>query len=291
MKSFFRSLLAPVGLILLLAATPVKAQDAADMLLRLDRLESENRRLNGQLEEMKFQVRRLEDQLKRQQSDYDLRFRDLEQSRGGARPQAVTPGAAPTPAPVPQTAAPQTNRRQDAFDPAQTPAAPGAPRPLTPGAPGSSDLNAPLDVTRNPRATAPVVPAPSGPKGDPRVDFESARALIQSGDYEGSELAFRDFLRAHPRDRRVADANFFIGESFLNRTRYREAAEHYLTVTTKFSNSARAPEAMLKLGIALRGLGAKAEACGTFEQVPKKYPNASGPIRAAVQREKARAQC
>ncbi len=31
------------------------------MLLRLDRLESENRRLNGQIEEMSFQIRRLED--------------------------------------------------------------------------------------------------------------------------------------------------------------------------------------------------------------------------------------
>ncbi|MBN8533906.1 MAG: tol-pal system protein YbgF [Rhizobiales bacterium] len=270
-------------------ATVAQAQDAAELFLRLDRLEAENRRLNGKIEEMTFQVRRLEDQLKRQQTDSDLRFRDLEQGRpGGARPQtpaAPQQGALPNGAiPVPT---PQTNRRQDAFDPAQTPAAPGAPRPLTPGSTG--DINAPLDVTRPRNDGTP--PVASLPRGDARSDFEAARALIQSGDNEGAERAFRGFLSTHPRDRRAADATFFLGESYINRTRYREAAEHYLTVTTKFSNSARAPEAMLKLGISLRGLGAKAEACGTFEQVPRKYPNASAAIRAAVEREKARAQC
>lgn len=268
------------------AVQSARAQDAAEIILRLDRLEAENRRLNGAVEEMTFQIRRLEDQLKRQQADSDLRFRDLEQGRPGARPQAPAAQQGALPAPQVGTT-PPANRRQDAFDPAQIPAAPGAPRPLTPGAGG--DITAPLDVTR-PRidGTAPVV---TGPRGDARSDFEAARALIQRGDNEGAEGAFREYLRTYPRDRRVAEATFFLGESYLNRTRYREAAEHYLTVTSKFSNAPRAPEAMLKLGIALRGLGAKAEACGTFEQVPRKYPNVSGPIRAAVEREKARAQC
>lgn len=294
MMRFFRQSTLATGLLLgavlaFPATRAAQAQDAAELFLRLDRLEAENRRLNGKIEEMTFQVRRLEDQLKRQQADYDLRFRDLEQGRpGGARPQAPAApqqGALPSGAiPVP---GPQTNRRQDAFDPAQTPAAPGAPRPLTPGA--GSDITAPLDVTR-PRNEGPP-PVAALPRGDARSDFEAARALLQSGDNEGAERAFRGFLSTHPRDRRVADATFFLGESFINRTRYREAAEHYLTVTTKFSNAARAPEAMLKLGLSLRGLGAKAEACGTFEQVPRKYPNASAAIRAAVEREKARAQC
>ncbi|HRE20894.1 MAG TPA: YbgF trimerization domain-containing protein, partial [Rhabdaerophilum sp.] len=56
-------------------AAPTHAQDAADILLRLDRLENENRRLNGQVEELMFQLRRTEDQLKRFQTDADTRFR------------------------------------------------------------------------------------------------------------------------------------------------------------------------------------------------------------------------
>ncbi len=281
MMRWFRNIAISLGLLLGAFGVSASAQDAAEMLLRLDRLESENRRLNGQVEEMSFQLRRLEDQLKRAQADADLRFRDLEQGRGG-QPRAATPA---TPAPT----TPTPGRRQDAFDPATSPGSPGAPRPLGPGT-GGGDINAPLDVTRNPRAA--VAPLPqTGPSGDPRVDFEAARALFEQGSHAEAEGAFREFLRAHPKDRRVADATFFLGETYLGRTRYREAAEQYLNVTTKFSKSGRAPEAMLKLGISLRGLGAKSEACGTFEQLPAKYPNASAAIRAAVEREKVRAQC
>jgi len=283
MTRWFRKVAFSLGLLLGALGVSASAQDAAEMLLRLDRLESENRRLTGQVEEMSFQIRRLEDQLKRAQADSDLRFRDLEEGRGNA-PRTATP-AAPGPA-----TPPPGGRRQDAFDPATSPASPGGPRPLTPGLPGSGDISAPLDVTRNPRAA--VAPLPqTGPSGNPRTDFEAARALLEQGSHAEAEGAFREFLRAHPRDRRVADATFFLGESYLGRTRYREAAEQYLNVTTKFSSSGRAPEAMLKLGISLRGLGAKSEACGTFSQLPVKYPNASAAIRAAVEREKVRAQC
>ena len=234
---------------------PAIAQDAAEIILRLDRLEAENRRLNGQIEEMRFQIKRSEEQLKRFQTDADTRFRDIEAGRGGTRPAAST---STTPRPSPPT----------------------APNPA------AGDPNAPLDVTQARRPG----PVPSA-AGDAKSDYEAAQALFANGDYDKSEGSFRDFARNHAKDRRVPDAIFYQGESLLARTRYREAAEHYLTVTSKHSNAARAPEAMLKLGVALRGLGAKTEACGTFEQVPKKYPNASAAIKQAVEREKVRASC
>lgn len=284
---------------LLLGATMLmpmaRAQDAAEFLLRLDRLESENRRLTGQVDEMRFQVKRLEDQLKRFQTDADTRFRDLEGNRGGARP---APNAGP----------PSPQKRSDAFDPANAASAPGTPRTLgsggvatPPGAPlpagalppggqpiQSGDLGAPLDVTGQRR---PVGPAPVAAMGDAKTDFDYAKGLVDRGDYELAEGAFRDFLRGHGKDRRVPEATFWLGESYLRRTRYREAAEHFLTVTSKYSGASRAPEAMLKLGISLRGLGANSEACGTFAQVSKKYPNASNAIKQAVERERGRAQC
>lgn len=292
---------------------PARAQDAADLVLRLDRLENENRRLNGQVDELQFQLKRVEDQLKRFQLDADSRFRDLEGARGGApRPQQ---GAAPQ-APLNQGQPPAAGRRSDAFDPNQGNNAPGAPRPLgtSPGsaplplgggvatAPGvplpggnlpsgalssGGDINAPLDVTGRRPPPVDNLPTPR----DANSSFAYGRSLIDRGDFEASEGAFRDFLRSYPRDRRVAEATFWLGESYLRRTRYREAAEHFLTVTSKYSTAARAPEAMLKLGISLRGIGANQEACGTFDQVTRKYPNASPAIRQAVSREKGRAQC
>lgn len=287
------ALLACLALAGIAAFKPAMAQDAAEILLRLDRLENENRRLNGQIEELKFANRRLEDQLKRFQTDADMRMRDLESGRGGA-PRTNTAPA--------QTGGQTPGRRSDAFDPNQSPNAPGAPRQITPGAPlaggalpgGSIPQGGqPLDVTGQQRTGIPPVAQGNPPlaAGDAKSDFDAARALFDQGAFEQSESAFREFLRRHARDRRVPEATFFLGESFFSRTRYREAAEHYLTVTTRHSNAARAPEAMLKLGMSLRGLGAKEEACGTFDQVPRKYPKAPAAVINAVNREKARAQC
>ncbi len=289
-------------------AAPVRSQDAADILLRLDRLENENRRLNGQVEELMFQLRRTEDQLKRFQTDADTRFRDLEGGRGGA-PRPATPAPAPAP-----------GRRSDAFDPNANGAAPGAPRQL--GAPGAplapltppvssgvatppgmplpggaippggrpvqgGDIGTPLDVTGRRPPQPDLVPDTNNPQSS----FAYAKGLLDRGDFEQSEGEFRRFLTAYPKDRRVPEATFWLGESYLRRTRYREAAEQFLNVTTKHSGASRAPEAMLKLGISLRGLGANQEACGTFDQVTRKYPKASASIRQAVEREKARAKC
>lgn len=305
MRNTFSALGFAGALVAFLSVLPVQAQDAAEFLLRLDRLESENRRLTGQVDEMRFQVKRLEDQLKRFQSDADFRFRDLEAGKGGA-PRATT---SPPPAPTPTT----PGKRSDAFDPNANPNAAGAPRQLgqagaatPPGAPlpagalppggrlvQDGELGAPLDVTNNRRPNPVPTSAAGAPgvPGDAKTDYDFAKSLVDRGDYELAEGAFKDFLRKHGKDRRVPDATFYLGESYINRTRYREAAEQYLNVTSKYSNASRAPEAMLKLGISLRGLGAKQEACATFDQVPKKYPKASPAIKQAVEREKARAQC
>ena len=273
----------------LMMSVPLHAQDAAELLLRLDRLEGENRRLNGQVEQMGNQVRRLEDQLKRFQSDVDFRFKEV-----GGKPSSLPP-AAPSSAPA---------RRSDAFDPSANPSAPGTPRTI-------GQLAAEAGNTPPPRTTAPTGalataggPAPLTPgnlppkadvspamPGTAKGDFDVARALLDRGDYEAAEMAFRDFLRAHARDKLKPEALFSLGESFYRRNRFREAAEQYLSVTTDHAKSGRAAEAMLKLGMSLRGLGATLEACGTYGEVGKKYPNASASIKQAVERERKRAQC
>jgi tol-pal system protein YbgF len=277
-------------LVLPLLILPVKAQsDLGELLLRIDRLEGENRRLNGQVEQMGHQVRRLEDQLKRFQADVDFRFREgggkgmpapaaQPQTGGGVVPAVPAVPAAPV-------AAPAAGRRSDAFDPAANPAAPGAPRPI--GQAPASPAPQPLTPGTVPEPAKAVLPAAGTAKGD----FDIARAILDRGDFEAAEMAFRDFLKKYPKDRLKPEALFNLGESFYRRNRYREAAEQFLAVTTDHPKASRAPEAMLKLGMSLRGLGATAEACGTYGEVSKKYPAASASVKQAVEREKKRAQC
>ena len=77
----------------------------------------------------------------------------------------------------------------------------------------------------------------------------------------------------------MPEATFFLGESYLNRTRYREAAEHYLTVTSKYLQRVPRAGGHAETRHFLARTRCQAEACGTFDQVPKKYPKASPAIR------------
>ncbi len=101
----------------------------------------------------------------------------------------------------------------------------------------------------------------------------------------------RNFSRKYPSDPLLADAQYWLGESFFQRQLYRDAAEAFLSVTTKFDRSAKAPDALLRLGQSLAALKEREAACAAFGEVTRKYPRASGGIKAAVEREQKRVKC
>jgi tol-pal system protein YbgF len=290
MRTIWSTLVA-VSAVCLLLAVPARAQDAAELSVRVNRMENQMRQLSGQIEQLQNENRRLTDQLKRFQEDVEFRLSE----RSGARPSGV---------PAPQPGQPQRPRRNDAFDPDAQPGAAGAPRPLggasagiiDNGGPGSGQ---PLDVTgqRQP-PTAALQPGQRGPQsvvatatGTPRQSYDAALAAINGRQYEDAEMGFRQFLQSNPRDRLVPNATYWLGESYFRRSRHKDAAEQYLKVTTDHSRASIAPEAMLKLGMSLNALGARDQACATFAQVGVKYPEASETVRAGVERERRRVRC
>jgi tol-pal system protein YbgF len=283
-------------------AAPVHAQDAAELMLRLDRMENLIRQLNGQVEQAQNQNRRLEEQLKRFQSDTDFRFKEM----GGARPQ---PGAAPAP-----TGQPPRSQRSDAFDPNANPQAAGTPQPL--GSPASGAQPRPqrqagTDVVTNPGQiiagqenaigrdprqptdlnSQRIQPASTAPPTTAKGQIDLGKQQLQGGEYEAAEGTFREFTRSKPNDKLAPEAVMGLGDSYFQRQRWREAAEQFVDMTTKYSKSGRAAEAELKLGISLRGLGATKEACDVLNNHGQKYPAAHGAIKQGVTRELQRARC
>lgn len=308
-------------------AAPAAAQDAADAIVRLNRLESQFRQISGQMEQLQYENRQLKEQLRKFQEDVEFRFQE---GRGGSKPSSPTatpsrpaqPPAQPTPA--------QPQRRSDLFDPSEAPDAPGAPRPLgttTPSAPLAADANrpmplpggqlagigdlieqdeqggldgAPMDGSAHDRVAAipqgaiaerpgPSVAATS--VGNPRSDFDAAYASFSQKQYDHAEMGFRRFLQSNPRDKLVPEATFWLGETYLQRSRYREAAEQFLNVSAEHPDTAKAPDALLRLGISLNGIGAKDRACAVFAELDRKYPQASAPVRQASDREQKRIKC
>lgn len=313
----FRRFLVFFALALALA-TPAAAQDAADAIVRLNRLENQMRQMSGQLEQLQFENRQLKDQLRKFQEDVEFRFQESS-GRGGSK----SPSAAPTPRPVQPQGQPQTSpqRRSDAYDPSQDPNAPGAPRPLGTTPPSAPLADAPMDQQGEqlagigelieedqaaPGSASNGMPLPQGaiqPQarpgpsvaatsvGSPRADFDAAYASFTQKDYDQAEMGFRRFLQSNPRDQMVPEATFWLGETYLQRGRHREAAEQFLNVSADHPNAAKAPDALLRLGVSLNSMGARDRACAVFAELDRKYPQASANVRQASEREQKRNKC
>jgi len=292
----------------LITGAPADSIDAGALDVRIDRLEDELRQANGRIEELENQQRRLEDQLKRFQQDVEFRL-------GGAGPAvAAAPPVAAAGVSSPVNAA----RKGDAFDPASNPGAVGAPRPLgttPPSAPLAKPLlppGAPLDLSGRPSAppapaaapasppsgTLPAGPAPAVIAGvgldftdAPRDQYNAAIEAYRNGQYAEAEEQLKAFLAANGSHRLAPDAIFYLGETYFQRSRPREAAEQYLKLSTDFAKSASAPEGMLRLGQSLAALGSNDQACATFAEVGKRYPTAAPAVKKSAEREMQKDHC
>jgi tol-pal system protein YbgF len=239
------------------------------------------------------------------------------------RPAPAQPGydgQIAAPAPIiqePPQGVPQApgRRRGDAFDPGQNPNAPGAPRALgggqlpiandpAVGAPGGRGAGEPLDLAiTSPRDPGAALPPPQRapgasatlttlpPSATPKDEFDLGIGYMQRKDYALAEETMRNFAQRYPSDPLMADSQYWLGESFFQRQMYRDAAESFLAVTTKFDKSGKAPDALLRLGQSLAALKEKEAACAALGEVNRKYPRASSGVKAAVDREQKRVKC
>jgi tol-pal system protein YbgF len=316
---------------MLACAPQVLAQsDDADPEMRIQQLENQLRRLTGQNEELQYRNRQLEDRLKllqgstpgtpgnqaalpAQPNTAAMPPADANPPYRQPQPPAYDPQIA-APAPIIQedrgAPPPQGRRRGDAFDPNQNPNAPGAPRALGGGqlpiageAPGGRGAGEPLDLAntvpprdystapaqRNPGASASLTTLP--PSATPRDEFDLGIGYMQRKDYALAEQTMRDFAQKYPSDPLLADSQYWLGESFYQRQLYRDSAEAFLGVTTKFDKSAKAPDSLLRLGQSLAALKEKEAACAALGEVNRKYPRASNGVKQAVDREQKRVKC
>jgi len=307
--------------LLAMPAAGIAQSSESDIVVRLDQLQNDMRRLTGQIEELQYRNQQLEQLVRQMQAE-----------RAGAPPR---PGVAPS---GPPPAVP--SRRSDAFDPNNSPNAPGAPQNLgsmqgsnnnsgpyanngpytgtavpppapipAPPADVPNPVGAPLDLNagnataavpggnpnqlpgaRNPNAPGQQL-ATLPPSQSPRDEFDLAYGYVLRKDYSLAEQAFQDFLRKHPNDRMASEAQFWLGESLFQSKNYQSAAEAFVTMTKKYPTSAKQPDSLLRLGESLAALKQKDLACVTLAEVAKKYPHAAANVKAAVEREQKRVHC
>ncbi|MEX0808988.1 MAG: tol-pal system protein YbgF [Dongiaceae bacterium] len=270
---------------------------AASQEVRMQQLQSEISRVTGTLEQVTFRIDQLNQQLERLSKDIDFRLTALEQGglpAGGAAmsdagtsmtADAATGGAdTHSDAPVPTSSGssgtlgviPQEDLdAQLATQPGVDPTATGAGTPSTAGATTMAAATVPYDL----------------PGDTPEAQYEHAFGLLRQANYPDAEAALSTFLQRHPDDLLAGNAQYWLGETYYVRGNYQQAALTFAEGYQKYPNSGKAPDNLLKLGMALGQLGKTEDACVALGQLRKQFPNAPENIQDRAARERQRYSC
>lgn len=252
----------------------------ARMDARMTQLEQDLRGVTGRVENLGYQVRQLNDRVERLASDLDVQLNELRAASGhgsGGSAAAATAGAASGP-----TVLSRTGAEPDAGRSAPAPASPPPPAP-TPAAPTTTPAPAPDASAAAARSTLPA--------GSSKEQYAYAFSLMQKASYAEATAAFSDFLQRNPNDSLADNARYWLGESYYARSDYPRAAETFLDAYEKNKTGPKAPDTLLKLGMALGKLDKKKEACASFRELSRSFPNATAQIKDKAAQEGQRIGC
>jgi tol-pal system protein YbgF len=234
----------------------------------MTQLEQDLRAVTGRLEEVSYQLRKLDERLNKMASDVEYRLSQMKPAEGGnASSAAPSSGAA-------------TAGGASGGGVASTPRAPGLPDEAPSSQGGAPSAGAPsASQTANP------------PPKSPREQYARAFSLLEKRNYQEAGDGFSEFLKANPNDPLADNARYWLGETYYARGEYARSAEIFLDSYEKNKAGPKAPDTLLKLGLSLSGLDKKKEACASFRELSRAFPNAPESVKEKAGQERKRLGC
>jgi TolA-binding protein len=227
----------------------------ADLLTRVDALETQLATLTGQVEQqgnaarsMETRLKAIEAQLKAQAEPAALPVAAATPTQVAAKPKPVTPAATTKPA---TTAKPS---------PARTAAVAAIERPAT---------------------------------GDGFEDgYNYGYRLWEAKFYPEAQMTLEETMAKYPKHKRASFARNLLGRAWLDDKKPATAVKIFYDNYKNDPRGERAPESLFFLGSALTDLGKTAEACEAYGELAKAYPDAaSGRLAERIAGGKTRAKC
>ncbi len=241
----------------------------AELESDIDEAREWRRGVTGQFEEFDNRMRRLEDRIGRLVADVDFRLSALEQQSGTPAASTLAPAVdAPAATPTGQAQASIAPGQEGGYEPSE------APRPLgtVPEVqPSNSDV---VSFT-----------------GSPEEQYSAAFSLLEEARYEEAHDAFSLFIDANPEHGLAQNSAYWRAESLYARKMYPEAAKSYALNLRQYPEGRKAPDNMVKLGMALLKLGRSEEACRAFAQLDQTFSDPPLNIRRAAQQGRRQANC
>jgi tol-pal system protein YbgF len=102
--------------------------------------------------------------------------------------------------------------------------------------------------------------------------YKDAYEAFQKGDLDGARLKFEVFLKQYPNTELSDNAQFWIGETFYQKRDYEKAILEYEKVIVKYPEGEKVSSALYKQAIAFLELGDKTNARNLLKRVMERYP-------------------
>ncbi|MFM9890500.1 MAG: tol-pal system protein YbgF [Rickettsiales bacterium] len=237
------------------------APNAGQTEVRFSQINEELRQIRGQIEQAQFQQKQTADTLKKLSDDVDYRLRALEQKQAAADSAAAAAVAnAATPA--------------QPAEPAKTdsPKADAAPATYQP------------DTGNQPALTGKDFP-------NANAHYSFAFDLLNKKKYSQAAASFDAFVHEYPGDPLVANAYYWLGESYYARSDNTRAAEAFRKGFEANPEGQKAPDNLYKLALSLNSIKRTGEACIVLNQVVAKYADSAPRTTAKAVAERTTLQC
>lgn len=307
----------------ILACAPLMAQAQTSDTIRIMQLEENNRQLNGQVEELRFQMLEMQENLRKMQEDNEFRFQELEDQSDATDTVKDDSLGKQQPSDTSNTQEESDGKKRESIaDIIENSGLSGGSRRVIDGVEifdPERDRNADSAISTNRtlgtiifdsngnmidnnQGSSPIQLVPNSGQQttlgqqetlpqNPEELFDLAYQYFLGGDHERSSEAFQSYVSNFPDGKQISDANFWLGESLFSLRRYEDAARVFLSNHKQFPNGRLAPQNLLKLGVSLAALNQRELACATYAEVPKLYPAAANAVSNRVKVEQRSAKC
>ena len=218
---------------------------------RINKLENDFTKMNGQFEEIFFRLNQLQGKLDTISSDVDFRLSTKNDATSGGLPVGA----------------------RDRSDEKDTYAYPK----------NTSDVNTSGGDTEilgtiKEQETKDVAIEIARNFQTPDSLFNYGKDSLQNLNYSDAENAFRGFVEKYPKDIKVPSAYYWLGESLFVREKYPDAVLAYGEIIKNHKKHEKAPAGLLKIGISFSNLDKKKESCDALKNILKQYPNSKSDI-------------
>ena len=209
------------------------------------------RQVIGRTDELEFKIKKLNKRLDVMNKDIDIRFKLLE-----GKPVSGGSGMLELPA-------------QEKF---AAPVAKDAPKSIVGDSIKGDDLK-PL-------------------KGfDVKGIYQEGLEALKAGNDKLAEEKFNTILSKFPEDSLAGNAQYWLGEVYYKQQNFAKAAVAFKDGYSKYPQGAKGADCLLKLGLSMKALGKKEEACTAFVNLPTVFDKVNADIAARAKKEAEALDC